>query len=949
MEIANTLPDYTAHAQQVGVCTIGTEEETFYREYEWCINPLRSVGDFLAFIPVELDRLQSSRVPWQREEHRKNIYLFACAISATIADCLAPAIPNLTRIGAHSGLRRAILDTAYDFLLLGCRIRNRLFQADVASWLSAWNKNVEQICRLLLSGDQTNDNVPDSIAETTRTLTAAKLPPAVLESRASLPFGLREQDLSHQDIVSLASAFLASPVRRPILIVGLRTAGAYFAPLLHECFTQSRSEAVSWTTVRPKNGLSTWEVSAIKGAQQRDAHVVIIDDHPDSGESLALTLTLLRSEGIEFSKITILVPAHPAQRNQSALRGGQPDVGLITLDAEETFRSRSLATDAPSVIREYYLRDGWDHIVIKECNDPVAVQLKDRSSDFHVRLKRLYVVSLSAKHSFTTSRRVLAKDVGYGWLGYHAYLAGTRLQPAVPRVLGLHDGILFTEWVENNERTSVEPPISTISAYVSRRVASLALQEDPCYGTNCYGASSWYFLAKTLRSLYGPYTGHLKTRPLHQALSSYVTPKPTFIDANLKSDEWVYDGEHWFKVDYEHDGLGNPGLNLNVVDPVYDLASAVFEFEMKGEEESQLVTDYIDLTGDSTAPERLILHKLLYGTTNWKAAQRSRGRARSLEECLHSNEREFYARDFLTAHFSHFCGQELRKQFQPRWNSKTFVFDLDGVFDRNLLCFPHPTLASLQSLDLLLSNEYSVVANTGRSIHHARRYCSAYPLAGAVAEHGTVHLDAVNHREVRLVSPKESEQLEVVRDRIGSTDDLFMDPKYECAIHVHAYASQSIASLSANTAQSLLDGCPDLRFFSNATETFILPKSANKASGLEALLNQCGAPVTLTAAIGDSDPDVDLLEFVDHAYAPANHSAGIRRLAANRRCQVMHRPFQRGLLMAVKHLLRRTQGQQKCERKRDYLPNNPLLASLLKAADRSPLERVISALQFWRL
>lgn len=954
---------HTAHAEKGASESIGpppklfvrttlAQELDFYEQYEWCINPLRTIGDFLLFIPTELERLRSATVSWQREEHRKNIYLFACAISATVADYLAPSTPNLTRVGGTGGSLRLLLDTASYLLQMGCRIKNRLLDVDLASWVAAWNTNVEQICHLLVSGDQRDDRLLDSIAAATRTLSAAGLPVNVLKLRESLPFGLREQDSSHQDVVTLARAFMAShsPQTQPILVVGLRTAGTFFAPIVRECLTQSQSASVSWVTVRPRSGISAWELSAIREARHRKAHVVIVDDHPDSGETLALTLAILRKEGIALSETTILVPAHPAQRKASALRGWQPDVNLIKLDPAETFKSQFLATDAPSVIRAYYLREGWNDVVVGECSDPVAVQLKDRSSDFHVRLKRLYEVSLSSDDSLTTNtHRVLAKDVGYGWLGYHAYLAGTRLRPGVPRVLGLREGFLFSEWIDDDSNNCFKPPISVISSYITRRVASLRLQEDPCYDSNCYGNSAWYFLSKNLRGVYGPFVSHLKARPLRTELRTYLTAIPTFIDANLRPEEWVSDKKNWFKLDYEHDGFGNPGLNLNLVDPVYDLASAIFEFDLGVDEEKQLVTEYVDQTGDLTAGRRLVIHKLLYGMVASKAAQTRRMRARSRPERLFANAREFAARDFLVANLSQFCGERLRACFKPIWTDKVFITDLDGVFDRNLLCFPHPTLASLESLALLLTNAYSVVANTGRSVYHARAYCMAYPFSGVVAEHGTIFVDAVNHREVCPVSPNESAQLQIVRERINASDDLLMDPKYECAINVHTYRdAQNISPLPANTAQALLDGCPDLRFVSNSTETFILPKLADKTWGLRALLNHSGIRA-VTAAIGDSDFDVDLLKFVDHPYAPANLSAGLRQLAASRQCRAMQEPFQRGLLHAVQDLLVRIGGLRKNVDESCYRPNDHLLTKLLRAADHTPFETALSAVQFWKL
>ena len=52
------------------------------------------------------------------------------------------------------------------------------------------------------------------------------------------------------------------------------------------------------------------------------------------------------------------------------------------------------------------------------------------------------------------TKYVLAKSVGWGWLGYHAFLIGHRLSEYVPPVLGLRDGVLYSEWTPQPEAAS---------------------------------------------------------------------------------------------------------------------------------------------------------------------------------------------------------------------------------------------------------------------------------------------------------------------------------------------------------------------------------------------------------------------------------------------------------------------------------------------------------------
>ena len=84
---------------------------------------------------------------------------------------------------------------------------------------------------------------------------------------------------------------------RPIAIVGPRTAGAYFAPLAAARLRALGYTRVTWLTVRPKNGLSRAESRTISTLLRARAQVLIIDDHPNSGNTLRLLLGALRELG----------------------------------------------------------------------------------------------------------------------------------------------------------------------------------------------------------------------------------------------------------------------------------------------------------------------------------------------------------------------------------------------------------------------------------------------------------------------------------------------------------------------------------------------------------------------------------------------------------------------------------------------------------------------------
>src|SRR5260370_3863701 len=65
------------------------------------------------------------------------------------------------------------------------------------------------------------------------------------------------------------------------------------------------------------------------------------------------------------------------------------------------------------------------------------------------------------------------------------------------------------------------------------------------------------------------------------------------------------------KADFEHHCQGKNELGMT--DPAYDLADAMFQFELSGEESAHLIRSYAKQSGDVNVEERLFLNKLLAG------------------------------------------------------------------------------------------------------------------------------------------------------------------------------------------------------------------------------------------------------------------------------------------------------------------------------------------------
>ncbi len=73
--------------------------------------------------------------------------------------------------------------------------------------------------------------------------------------------GYRCQDLTHYDALTLADRFMETQPSKSakIVVIGPRTAGTYFAPLISHHLRSRGFSNVSWITLRPKKGLSRVE------------------------------------------------------------------------------------------------------------------------------------------------------------------------------------------------------------------------------------------------------------------------------------------------------------------------------------------------------------------------------------------------------------------------------------------------------------------------------------------------------------------------------------------------------------------------------------------------------------------------------------------------------------------------------------------------------------------
>ena len=955
-------------------CPVPRAESEFFSAYEWCLDPRLTVEDLFVRLEEELARVRLLTEPWQREESLGNIYLFVCAIACTVDDDLARRPTYLAAVRERARRFAPAVHLVQFLVNAPGAVIGRVGAKRLERFSSRWARCVDAACREIAARC-----VEDAPALTTvepllrlrseiRAYARAELPERTRRRRMRIPEGLRCQDLTPADAVALARRFLgASHGRRePTAVVGIRTAGAYFAPLVAAVLREAAEGPVEWLTIRPKQHLAGSERWRLRRIGRSAARVLLVDDHPNTGGTLRRAVAALSSCGIAHERVTVLVPRHhvdPAWTLE-AHGGGARGVETITLQPEEIalareFEPRAIEARLGGSIAGRRVARVADGPSVAGLNDELRRHLRD---GFHKRWKRAYDVRVAAADDGpgdgalrNGSIRVVAKSVGYGWLGYHAFLAASRLEGFVPRLIGLRHGVMLSEWAGGSDPRSgaraQAVPASALARYVAARARRLPLRDDPGLdGVGCRW-SGWDEIVGIPRGVYGPVVGRLKARAIRRALRTCVTGRPALIDGRMHPAEWIVSEHGPLKVDFEHHNFG--GAELDVVDPALDLACAIREFGLDERARDDLVSAYRHESGDGMIAGRILIYELLHGVISMSRARQELAPDFPAARRQDALRRLIATRNALTFRLCRFCARMLARVHPPAWRGPLIFLDLDGVLDRAALGFPHTTARGLESLDRLRENGHAVVLNTGRGVEHVRTYCREYRLPGGIAEYGSVFVDAVRGTEARLGAPSAGIELARVRGALSELPDTFLDPGYRYSIRAVRYAAGRAAPVDTEQVEGVLRAarCDALEIYQTSEGTHVRPRRAGKAPAVIAVREALGRSHEPFAAIGNSDADLGMLAIADAAYAPGNCSPRIRRLAATGLVTVMHGPFQRGLWAAVVDLSRRRNLPS------DPIPLRPhregaagdILLRLLSAADRSLPRQLLSLLDPRRL
>jgi hypothetical protein len=727
------------------------------------------------------------------------------------------------------------------------------------------------------------------------------LPAHLLRTVGRLPHCFRSFDQRPEDLARIVDSFAARWPRRnqPLVVVGLRTAGSYLAPLAAAFLAAKGYVDIRVHTLRPGQGWLEHELVLLESARKDRSLVLIIDEPPRSGLQLVLAARALERLGISRDSLVLLVPLFG-----STLPSALDSYETLPLAWEdwavhERFAPSAVKADLGALLSDHRVEHAER---VYPSTLPAAPRRGHTSGVFRVELSELRSGARRAEY-------VLAEGVGLGYLGRHALEVAAELTEFVPKVHGLRDGLLYRTWLPEEWRQTGRHDgqlVDRIAAYVAARNRALAVPEDTT--RRLVGRETAADLvAAMLGEAFG--RGRLPLRPVLQRTTwrLLTTNRPSVIDGSMTIG-------HWFarpgaaaaarKIDFHARAFSNEARAS--YDPVYDLACAAASDGATTLDEG-LVSAYERLSGEAIAPERWLLYQLLhhYWTERPKALDEGDvNRIVESERAMAFAYQKYIARQF-------FSDLDVPK------SGPLCAIDVDWVLEVRWLGFPALSPAGALALRMLARHGYRPVIATGRSLGEVKARCRNYRLAGGVAEYGAVVYDHISGRTRSLLSASDDAALAGLRDRLLAFPNVHVEPGRQHSIRAFRLGRAGGVGLDQSTIDAALarvSSRDQLRAIGAQSQTDFVVAHVDKGSGLRALAEELDE-ARCALAVGDSIDDLPMLRLGRRAAAPANADAALSRVIASAEPCIIRakRPYGAGLLDLVSEVVgHRTRGCLMC-------------------------------------
>lgn len=714
------------------------------------------------------------------------------------------------------------------------------------------------------------------------------LPSRVRETPLRLPSCFLHLDQYPQDVETLIAEVVERwPDRsQPALILGVRTSGSYLAPLAAAALSAAGYREVRQMTMRPRQLWLPQESRLLRWALKTGARVLVLDDPPNTWATIVNTVTLLRRVGFPATSIVPLVQTFPSTPpTPDALR----DHPIVTLPRERTQVQQQLD---PAAIRAALAELLPDGSVVEAVE---RLPLADNGARAHARA--LYEASIRPPGGPAQRKAIYVQGVGLGYLGLHALAVGEPLQGFVPRLYGVSQGLLFREWLPEDDRLHASEELESVSGkiaeeiadYVFSRARALPVAEDMAWRLKDR-SSVWRALGRFLAHPFGRLEVAFWPLTERAVRALLAVERPSVVDARMGPSGWFLDRHDGGLKKIGFVGRTFSGYDLYCYDPVFDLAGAAASSESDALEE-RLRARYSMRTGSAVDAERWLLYQLLHLS----------GQDLDWDELA---DPELERR--MSRRIQRYLGDVFFKDLRSPREGPLCAIDVDGVLESAPLGISASSADGMRALRALQLHGYRPVLVSGRSLSEVRDRCIHYRLAGGVAEYGAAIYLTEGDLDRKLLTGEELGVLESLRAGLSRLPDVLLDGAYETAVRAYRHDGRGRRrALSPEQVEAGVAGlhADAVRAVHGAAQTDFVVARVTKATGVAALAEALGpqgsAAEGPALAIGDTVSDLPVLTAARLAFAPGNARQELREAGV----QILDGHCEAGLKEAVTRLL----------------------------------------------
>jgi hypothetical protein len=736
------------------------------------------------------------------------------------------------------------------------------------------------------------------------------LPAGLQRTIVRLPSCFHDFDQRPEDLTRLVARFTERcPERnRPLAVVGVRTSGSYLAPLIAALLRAHGYRQASVLTLRPGRALLAHECGLVRSVARRDGLVLLTDDPPVTGASLARAAAQLERLGVAPAAIVLLLALEGEPGKLPTAVAGYPTVVI----GPEEWNLHSRLT--PNTVRRELTALLAPEFEV-EAVDQLPVAGKRRGH----RRALFRVLGYDTGNDAARELDVLVSGVGVGYFGTHVLEVARTLHAFSPRVLGLREGLLYREWLPA-ERSLAAPGsdanalASGAASYVAARRRALGVAGDASVAMR--GQRPVWEIAGLILA-----RGFFRLAPVARVTLVACAARrllrvtdPSVVDGSMTPEHWftpIESSRPPVKV-----GLSDRSywrLGLACFDAAFDLAG-VCAVAPDGALAERVRSAWLRETGEEVDSERWLLYELAH---LWGHRQEHPDEEAKVRHASARAVQRYFAGAFL--------GDVKRRATGP-----LCALDIDGVLETDHLGFPSPTRASATALRALIAHGYRPVPVTGRGLEEVSDRCRSYGLAGGVAEYGSVICLDGGDRAVALVGLDGAAALRRLRATLQARDGVCLDPAYAHAVRAYRVGNGG-RRLPLRTSE--VTGCLEasgvtgaVRAIPGESQTDFVALGVDKGGGLRALAAELAADAQQIAlAVGDTAADPPMLALARAAFVPAHATAEAMTTGARR----VRRPYQAGLALAVGELLGHRPGGCELCRVAGSTPSRELLLELL--------------------